>query len=783
MASRGRGGQWRYAKSESTGSSSEDLPSATLSWYQIGRHSNITGFCTTGELFCFLGSSGRRHEHSQLLKVVAGQQEASTLVCDASDLAEGVLPEQRNKIMGRSRSNTLTGGQNQYVLKRETSGDRLAAAVAQYDSIENRDNNSTTSSSHGDKQNQHQPGGIFVDGVPLSHKANPSRKRLSYLEPNDTNKLYSDLTVLETLVFSSQMRQEAKMRGVKKESNVQPAPPAELNVLRLLTDMGFKDWAETKTGELDKWQRRMVLFATEAVAGKDVLLFDYPTTDLDVPSALALVTALQRAAKGGRLVALTMTSLTFREYAMLDKIQLLSSNGSIYFGAVSGAMNYFASLNRTPSPGASISDFLLDMVDDDLWPGGYSDAHLTFLESEAQKSAENDFHELMVDNTPEKSGSMAVNGALCSLSARDQSYQQVVNVGSPAPSRHSQSRGPSLSSSGHGYSPLTGTASSPGTTDLESMYDNVMNAEWLPSAALDGGSSDTCTGMCLSSALALQFVLCLWRAFLVRWRGLETIVSSWVTHCCLVTVALLLAFSTASGDHQKTYFLTAFPFVISLLLNLWNDKMLLYRHIFVFERDRDYFHQPWMSVIATLLADIVYYHTVPPLLTSCILYYPLGLRRSWVAFGVFTSTILLICVVAACFSRALFFLLDAASARAVLPKPKKTDRDADYIQAARAASFTATILSVFLLFTGTMLNLDDIGSLGRMVQYSSFFFWGTNVLYWNEWESEEIAKGHLAHSMPHIDLNVGLGVLCAQLMFYLLVVALASFWVGRAHSQ
>ena len=79
--------------------------------------------------------------------------------------------------------------------------------------------------------------------------------------------------------------------------------PAELAVLRLLTDMGFKDWAETKVGDLARWQKRMVLFATEAVAGKDALFFDMPTVDLDAPSALALVTSLQRAAKGGRMVA------------------------------------------------------------------------------------------------------------------------------------------------------------------------------------------------------------------------------------------------------------------------------------------------------------------------------------------------------------------------------------------------------------------------------------------------------------------------------------------------
>ena len=192
----------------------------------------------------------------------------------------------------------------------------------------------------------------------------------------------------------------------------------------------------------------------------------------------------------------------------------------------------------------------------------------------------------------------------------------------------------------------------------------------LPSVALDGGGGsgdDTCSNIFLSSALARQFVLTLWRAFLVRWKGLRTITSSWITHCCLVTVALLLAFSTATGDRQKVVFITVYPFVISLLLNLWSDKVLLYRHIFVFERDRGYFHQPWMSVTSTLLADIVYYHTVPPLLTSCILYYPLGLRRSWAAFAIFTNTVLLICIVAASFSRALFFVLDAALEGQVLP--------------------------------------------------------------------------------------------------------------------
>jgi ABC-type multidrug transport system ATPase subunit len=94
-----------------------------------------------------------------------------------------------------------------------------------------------------------------------------------------------------------------------------------------MNEMGIEELAEKRIDKLTTWQRRVVLFATEVIAGKDVLFFDQPTADLDASSALSLVTALQRVARSGRLVAMTSGSLTFREYAILDRIQLLSRNG------------------------------------------------------------------------------------------------------------------------------------------------------------------------------------------------------------------------------------------------------------------------------------------------------------------------------------------------------------------------------------------------------------------------------------------------------------------------
>ena len=70
-----------------------------------------------------------------------------------------------------------------------------------------------------------------------------------------------------------------------------------------------------------------IFFATEVIAGRDILFFDRPTSDLDAQSALSVVTALQRVSRSGKLVVVTAGSLTFREYAILDRIQLISNKG------------------------------------------------------------------------------------------------------------------------------------------------------------------------------------------------------------------------------------------------------------------------------------------------------------------------------------------------------------------------------------------------------------------------------------------------------------------------
>jgi ABC-type multidrug transport system ATPase subunit len=85
--------------------------------------------------------------------------------------------------------------------------------------------------------------------VSLNGTAVKSPQNFSLLEVDDSCNVYDCLSVLETLVFS------AELRLVSKSSMPHPS---ELVALRLLTEMGMEDIAETRIADLPVWQQRMV---------------------------------------------------------------------------------------------------------------------------------------------------------------------------------------------------------------------------------------------------------------------------------------------------------------------------------------------------------------------------------------------------------------------------------------------------------------------------------------------------------------------------------------------
>ena len=86
--------------------------------------------------------------------------------------------------------------------------------------------------------------------VSLNGTTVKSPQNFSLLEVDDSCNVYDVLSVLETLVFSAELRLVSK--------SAMPHP-SELVALRLLTEMGMEDIAEIRVGDLPVWQRRMVL--------------------------------------------------------------------------------------------------------------------------------------------------------------------------------------------------------------------------------------------------------------------------------------------------------------------------------------------------------------------------------------------------------------------------------------------------------------------------------------------------------------------------------------------
>lgn len=295
-----------------------------LKWYNIGPNQNISGYCKTGELFAFLGP-------------IAGRS--------------GILKE--------------------------------LAGINPYGGTANN---------------------VFLDDAPMTIDDS------TYIDVDCADDLYSNITVLETLTYSAELR-------VKEKTHA-----AELTALRLLKEIGLKDIADQRVGEISIWQRRIILLATQVAAEYGIIFFDTPTRDLDASSCVAMIRAMQNIARSDdhqtNILVISMNSITFREYVRLDRVQLLlkytgvnfnapdveqrssyqhdtqnvgsghssssiaagaitsvNSGGysgvksgsagasSIFFGPGSSALTYFVRLGRMPTPGASISDFLMDLVE------------------------------------------------------------------------------------------------------------------------------------------------------------------------------------------------------------------------------------------------------------------------------------------------------------------------------------------------------------------------------------------------------------------------------------
>ena len=645
----------------------EDNVIATLKWYNVGPNNNITGYCRTGEVFAFLGTS---------------------------EVKSGIMKE------------LACGNSNK----------------------------------------------ILLNDVPLT------TDDVTFIDVQCSDILYNNLTVLETIAYSAELRVCDKTHA------------SELTALRLLKEMGLKDIADKKIREISLWQRRMIVLATEVAAEYGVIFFDLPTSDLDASSAVSMIRAMQNIVRSGdnktNILMITINSFTFREYVRLDRVQLIlrytgvdysedepspggtlehrvrdnytedsiyeSNHGasSIYFGAGSSALTYFVSRGRVPTPGASISDFLMDLVDT------IRHSELIALEEEYIRSIKHetvlfplDKQQLLEQQQRQRHGSMDEQ----ELQDREYYEQRMGNrnIQPFTPMRTSTvTKAFEYSTYSEGRSGFTGgtvgdlesqwpyhsSLRSHRKTQEESSRDGISrptSSLWGACRACSRGMKDKlshCTvDSCITDITFLattvlsciydkdndEFTMptlmkecswCLWRACIVRCRDVKNVLSIWCLSGVLVAVGLLLCYAgtltpTVSGIYHRIILLSFTPFLVVLVGCMWNLDDCKDRAVFSYERVRGYYRWNLFFPLCTIIADILVYRLVPPLIITALMYPLVGLSLSATKMYVFCRLVMLLCIAGSCMCKAILNLFSVIR----------------YLNSSKISMVTAVIITMLLL--------------------------------------------------------------------------------------
>ena len=230
-----------------------DVPSATpsnvLHWRSIGEHKNVTGYAVSSELFAFLGTEARIKTH--LLKTIAGYYSTSSVSLNGIPLTS---PPMNSSMVDVQDAINLYDS----LTVLETLGFSAELRLGRH--------NHSHSLRHGTASNRGSPARVrrgSIGGVTVGHS-----EMHSHHQP-------AELLAVRLLTEMGQYPFQTYTPSFTL--SLPPPPPLSLIhihpfVLEYIPSYppGLEDVAEKSVGDLSVWQRRVVLFATEVIAGKDV---------------------------------------------------------------------------------------------------------------------------------------------------------------------------------------------------------------------------------------------------------------------------------------------------------------------------------------------------------------------------------------------------------------------------------------------------------------------------------------------------------------------------------
>ncbi|KAG6473644.1 ABC transporter G family member 1-like [Zingiber officinale] len=196
-------------------------------------------------------------------------------------------------------------------------------------------------------------GTIAVNGERLEGRL--LRAISAYVMQDDL--MFPMLTVEETLMFAAEVRLPRSVSKFKKKERVQA----------LIDQLDLRSAAKTIIGDeghrgVSGGERRRVSIGSDIVHDPVLLFLDEPTSGLDSTSAFIVAQVLQRIARSGSMVIMSVHQPSYRILGLIDRLIFLSRGQTVYSGPPHGLTEFLAAAGSPVPEGGNPAEFALDLV-------------------------------------------------------------------------------------------------------------------------------------------------------------------------------------------------------------------------------------------------------------------------------------------------------------------------------------------------------------------------------------------------------------------------------------
>ncbi|GLB06836.1 hypothetical protein AtubIFM57258_002153 [Aspergillus tubingensis] len=201
-------------------------------------------------------------------------------------------------------------------------------------------------------------GDCYMDGKTVDYAT--FGRLTSYVEQEDA--LIGSLTVRETLKFAADLSLPSSVTKFQRKERIHS----------LLQAFGIQNQASTLVGTpirkgISGGQKRRVSVASQLMTCPKILFLDEPTSGLDSSASFEVISYVKEMAAANNLIIIaSIHQPSTTTFQLFDKLLLLSSGKTCYFGPVTEVPTYFDSIGYSLPINTNPAEFILDLVSSDF---------------------------------------------------------------------------------------------------------------------------------------------------------------------------------------------------------------------------------------------------------------------------------------------------------------------------------------------------------------------------------------------------------------------------------